>query len=150
MQLKYLHQETNPILPAVGDIRFLPTLQYCHDPDIEKPKTPKCWINVAKCVEVLDHHVVYEILEKDLKKAIPFELANSFGYLSIDDCIRWILNSAMSDIVKRHSKNSDEMFDKNSDIQNYYTELKDLVLLSRQVLKEADRAKSIYSKEIEK
>lgn len=147
MQLRYLHQETKPILPAIGDIRFLPTLQYQHDPKIEQPKTPKCQIDVAKCVEVLDHHVVYEVLGKDFQKAIPFEIVETFGYLSIDDCIRWILNSFMQDVISRHSKNSESMFSSSSDISDYYIELKDLVLLSRQVLKEAEKAKSLYAKE---
>lgn len=147
MQLKYLHQETNPILPAVEDIRFIPTLEYKHDCQVERSKTPKCQIDVAKCVEVLEHHIVYEFLGKDFRKAIPYELADKFGYLSIDDCIRWILNSFMQDIIDRHSKNSSSMFSNNSEIQDYFSELKDLVLLSRQVLKEADKAKNLYTEE---
>lgn len=150
MQLRYLHQDSNPILPAIGDVRFLATLEYSKDKVDEKPKSPRCEISVAKCVEIAEHHVIYEILGKNLKKAVPYEIVDSFGYLSIDDCIRHTLNSFIEDIVRRHSKDSVSMFSNNSDISEYYVDLKDLLLLSRQVLKEADKAKNLYVKEIEK
>ena len=144
MQLKYLHQESQPLLPAIGDIRFVPSLE------TKDGKAPKCKIEVTKCVKILDHHVVYEILGKDIQEAIPYELVNHFGFLSIDDCVKWILNSSMQKIIDAHSNNSETMFSNSTEISEYYVKLKDLIMLSRQALKEADKAKNFYSKELEK
>ena len=146
MQIRYLHEDSKPILPAVGDIRILPTLQYTHDPTIEDPKVPIGKIQVVRCCKLLEHHAVYEFLgENDLQKAIPFELVETFGYLTIDEAIKWILNAFMADIIEE-SKSKSYSFSGN--ISEYYLKLENLVKLSRQVLKEADKAKKIYEKTI--
>ena len=146
MQIKYLHEESKPILPAVGDIRILPVLQYNHDPSVESPKTPTGKIRVARCCKLLEHHAVYEFLgENAPAKAVPFEIVEDYGYTTIDAAIKWILNSYMVDIIES-SKSKTYSF--SGDISEYYTKLEQLVKLSRQVLKEADKAKKIYEKTI--
>lgn len=142
------------MLPAIGDIRIFPTLNFNYDPTCEKPKTPVCKLDVAKCVKHLEHHVVFENVESRQQIAIPFEMAVDYGYLSIDEAMKWILNSFMESIIKSSKENvSYNMFSSlkdDSQIGEYYEKLKDLVLLSRNVLKVAEKAKSLYQKELER
>lgn len=148
MQIKYLHEENKPILPAVGDIRILPVLQYNHDPSIETPKVPTGKIRVACCRKLLEHHAVYEFLGENVPlSAIPFELVENYGYTSIDEAIKWILNSFMSDIIENSKKQKYSFTD---NVSEYYLKLENLVKLSRQVLKEAEKAKKIYQNFLEK
>jgi len=153
-KIRYLHEDLSPILPAIGDIRILPTLNFNYDPTFEKPKTPLCKFDVVKCVKHLEHHVVFENLENKRQTAVPFEMAANHGYLSIDEAMKWILNSYMESIIKFSKENiSYNMFSSlkdNSQIAEYYEKLKDLVLLSRNVLKEAEKAKRLYQKELER
>ena len=145
MQIQYLHEKSKPILPAVGDIRVLPVLQYNHDPSAEAPKVPTGKIRIARCCKLLEHHAVYEFLGEDKEKAeaVPFELIEKYGYLTIDDGIKWILNSFMSDIIESSKTESRSFLGNTSE---YYLKLEHLVKLSRQVLKEAEKAKSVYEK----
>ena len=153
-KLSYLHETLQPLLPAVGDVRILPTLNLNYDPSCEKSKTPVCKLDVVKCVKHLDHHAVFENVESKKQIAIPFEMAEKYGYLSIDEAMKWILNSFMETIIKQSKENvSYNLFSSlkdDSKISEYYEQIKDLVLLSRNVLKMAEKAKSIYQKELEK
>lgn len=142
------------MLPAIGDVRILPTLDLNYDPSCEKPKTPICRLDVVKCVKHLEHHVVFENIESKQQIAVPYEMAVNYGYLSIDEAMKWILNSYMESIIKSSKENvSYNMFSslkEDSQIGEYYEKIKDLVLLSRNVLKSAEKAKTLYQKELER
>ena len=123
-----------PILPALGDIRVVPFLLYKSFQN-GKEEVPIGKISIVKCVELQKHHAVYEYVGEDRAEAIPFEMIETWGLLSIDAAVKWILNSFMQDIVLISEK------DQTSDISKYFNMLKDLVMLSRSVLKEAEKAK---------
>lgn len=153
-KIRYLHEDMSPILPAVGDIRILPILNFNYDPNLEKPKIPICKLKVVKCVEHLEHHVVFKDIKTEEQIAIPLEMAVNYGYLSIDEAMKWILNSYMESIIafskEKTSYNVFSSFKDNSQISEYYERMKNLVLLSRNVLKEAEKAKNLYEKELER
>lgn len=151
MQIQFLHEINKPIIPAIGDIRILPSLEYECNKSNKKQKTPIGKIKVARCCKVLEHHVVYEIIGENCPaKAIPLELAESWGVINIDEAIKWILNSFMEGIIKESTKNTLESYSFVGNISEYYLNIENLVRLSRQVLKEADKAKNIYQRFIEK
>ena len=145
MEIKYLHESMAPILPAIGDVRFLP--EYNLD-------EPCCSIKAIKCVKYLEHHVVFEDLKTKENIAVPYETVERYGLLSIDEAIKHILNSYMLNIIDSTKENlSYDVFsiqNGDSQISKYYGKLKDLVLLSRQALKEAEKTKNLYEEELEK
>ena len=70
--------------------------------------------------------------------------------LNIDSAVKWILNSFMSDIISSTKKDSVDALSVPSSVSDYFTKLKDLVVLSREVLKEAERARKILLTTINK
>lgn len=147
MRIKYLHEDVNPIIPAIGDIRICYELTYSNSKfeAVDDVLVPKATISVARCVEIKEHHVVYELIGKKYCLAIPFEMLDTFGVASIDAAIVNIVNQYMTEIISNSNNNSFD-FVKKSIISTYYSKLKNLVVLSRQVLKEAEKAKQILSK----
>ena len=135
MDIKYPHEDINPILPAVGDIKIFSKLK-----NIEK--IPNAKIEIGKCIELLEHSAIYEIIGKNYAISIPFEIIEKYGLSSIDEAIKTILNEYI-DYVKDENKN--EYSSEKTTISDYYNRLKNLMLLSRQVLKEADKAKKILN-----
>ena len=134
-QIKFLHDELNPIVPGIGDIRIVPELN-CSSYD-DSSKKPSCSIRVAQCVSILEHHVVYEFLNDKSKKAIPLEIINSWGMSEIDEAVKWILNSYMQFILDL----SDKRKYSSNGLSEYFSAIQNLVLLSRSALKEANKAK---------
>lgn len=144
MQTKYLYEKTNPLLPSIGDIRIVSETKY------DSKNIPSVKINVVKCVEIRNHHVVYEFLGTNYREAIPFELIESWGYLSIDSAVKNTLNAYMEKIINSTTCETSETFSVPSNLSDYFTGLKNLFVLSRQVLKEAEKARKIYSNTISK
>lgn len=149
MEIRYLHETMQPLLPALGDIRVIPVLKYKtqQDGQIERPYGK---IYIVKCIEIKDHHAIYEYLGENKAEAIPFEVIENWGMLNIDSAVKWILNSFMSDIISSTKKDSVDALSVPSSVSDYFTKLKDLVVLSREVLKEAERARKILSTTINK
>lgn len=140
-KIRYLHESMKPLLPAVGDIRVLPTLKYSFATPGKNEK-PVGKIHVVRCVEIKEHHAVYEYLDEDRLEAIPFEMIDTWGMLNIDAAVKWILNAFMSDLIETSKKsNSIDAMSISSEMSEYFNRLKDLVVLSREVLKEAERAR---------
>ena len=140
MEIRYLHEITNSILPAVGDVRIVPQLLYKAVQNGQKEEVPVGKISVVKCIKMQDHHAIYEYIDENRAEAIPYEMIETWGLLSIDAAVKWILNSFMKDIIAISEKNS------SGDLSNYFTMMKDLVMLSRNVLKEAEKAKKKMAK----
>lgn len=149
MQIVYEHQETKPILPALGDVRLIAELSYDSSSILKEDRIPKTKISVVKCVEILEHHVVYEFLEEKKRLAIPFEKAEKWGFTNIDSAIRWIIDTYLNDVLKTKKNESIEMFSVSNGIEEYFEKLQHLVILSKQTLKEAEKAKRIFQRNIQ-
>ena len=133
----------NPILPGIGDIRIIskliPTKTTSKNDALMMP-TPV--IDIGKCIELQAHAAVYEILDKNYSIVIPFELIEKYGHSSIDEAVKNLLNEYMMSIV---ASDEGKYLSNRISIADYYEKLKNLMLLSRQVLKEAEKAKKILS-----
>ena len=148
MHVKYLHDIEKPLLPAIGDVRIIANLDF-------SKKNPNGQIRIAHCIDVSEHHAIYEILgEKENAIAIPFEIIQNWGFESIDSAIKWILNTFLQSIIDGSKNNISEYSSStlsiSDSISDYYSKLENLVSLSRQLLKEAEKTKNIYLKFLEK
>lgn len=147
MQIKYLHELQKPMLPAVGDIRVFAELTLKKD-SIQENERPVGKIRIVRCVQILEHHAIYEFIGDKNHSAIsiPFELIQDWGFQSIDSAITSMLNAYMKTIIDLSShETSSGMFA----VSSYYKKMENLMILSRQLLKEADDAKKTYQKFLE-
>lgn len=137
----YLHEEMYPIIPGLGDVKICPTLDVLN---------AKCTIEVAKCVSLLDHHVVYQFSD-GTEKVIPLEVIDKWGMSNIDNAVKWILDSYMRIIIEEDCSNERKYCYSSSDkdISQYFEKIQKLMSLSRQALKEAERAKRNLEKLLE-
>lgn len=149
MQIRYIHQKLKPLLPAIGDIRIVPELMFKNAKN-EADRQPEAKFHVAKCVRLEDHHVFYEFVGEDVCEAIPFEMAEKYGFLSMDLAIRWIIDSYMKYVMETEKQDSTNMFVVGNCISEYFTKLQFLVGLSKQTLKEAEETKNLFQKYISK
>lgn len=137
----YLHEEMCPIVPGLGDVRICPTLDF---------KNAKCSIEVAKCVSILDHHVIYQF-SNGSEKAIPLEIIEKWGMTNIDSAVKWIINTYMNILIKESYLDERKYcYSSEEDISQYFEKIQKLMSLSRQALKEAEKAKRNLEKLLEK
>lgn len=150
MQIRYVHQNIKPLLPALGDLRIVSELRFKSDPTIEEEKPPEVKFHIARCIELSEHHVFYEFIGEDFCEAVPYELVENYGYLSMDEAIKHTIDSYMRSAIDSKISPVSSMFAVGKEISEYFVKLQNLVILSKQTLKEAEKAKRVYQQALNK
>ena len=133
-----LFKKMNVITPVKGDIRLVAELLYAKD------GRPYGKIHTAKCTETTDTHAIYEFIGEDKEIVVPYELTEDYGFININDAVKDVLDRFLKE--KLITAKTD--ISKNG-LTAYYDEIKNFVILSRQMLKEAEVArKRVYEKDI--